>query len=347
MAESGIYVYVSHQGSRQISVLRMSPATGELSRIQDVEVNGKAMPMAVTPDRRFLFAALRTEPYSIVSLAIDGASGMLTPLGYAPATESSPYISTDRTGRFLLAAYNPAERSRRAGLISISAISHQGYVFPPHQVIRTPPKTHAILPDPSNRFAFASSCDGDVMARFAFDAATGLLDADPLPPVLVRPGAGPRHFVFHPNNRFMYLLNEYDGSLCTFGYDAHNGSLSEIQISSAVPPEFEAGRVVRAADLHFTPDGQWLYASVRAAPTLAVFRVDGTTGLVTPAGHFATAKEPRGFNIDPFGRYLLAAGLLTNMLVAFRINPETGALAKLAEYPMGDGPNWVEIIRLP
>jgi 6-phosphogluconolactonase (cycloisomerase 2 family) len=34
MAESGIYVYVSHQGSRQISVLRMSPATGELSRFR-------------------------------------------------------------------------------------------------------------------------------------------------------------------------------------------------------------------------------------------------------------------------------------------------------------------------
>ena len=161
MAESGIYVYVSHQGSRQISVLRMSPATGELSRIQDVEVNGKAMPMAVTPDLRFLFAALRTEPYSIVSLAIYGASGMLTPLGNAPATESSPYISTDRTGRFLLAAYNPAERSRRAGLISVSAISQQGYVFPPHQVIRRPRRTRFSpirrIGSPSHRAATVTS----------------------------------------------------------------------------------------------------------------------------------------------------------------------------------------------
>jgi len=79
MAESGMYVYVSQQGARQISVYRMSLSC-ELSKGQDVSVTGKAMPMAVSPDRRFLFIALRTEPYSIASFAIDGANGTLTHL---------------------------------------------------------------------------------------------------------------------------------------------------------------------------------------------------------------------------------------------------------------------------
>jgi len=348
MAESGLYVYVSQQGARQISVLRMSPA-GELNKVQDVSVTGKVMPMAVSPDRRFLYAALRTEPYSIASFAIDGANGMLTHLGEAPAPNSAPYICTDRTGRFLLGAYNPESEgaSRRTGWISVSAIGQHGYVHAPHQVIRTPPKTHAILPDPSNRFAFASSCDGDAMVRYAFDAATGMLDPDPLPPVHVQPKAGPRHFVFHPNYRFMYLLNEYDGSLYGYSYDARNGALSEIQVSSIVPPDFDKERIVRSADLHFTPDGKWLYASGRAPLNLAAFRVDAMTGLLTPAGHTPVAKEPRGFNIDPFGRYLLAAGLQANSLTAYKIDAETGALAKLAEYPTGDGPNWIEFVRLP
>src|SRR3954471_22866240 len=106
MAESALYVYVSQQDARQISVYRMS-SSGELNKVQDIGVTGKAMPMAVTPDRRFLFCALRTEPYSIASFAIDGASGTRTHLGNAPAVESAPYISVDRSGRFLLAAYNP------------------------------------------------------------------------------------------------------------------------------------------------------------------------------------------------------------------------------------------------
>lgn len=347
MPESAMYVYVSQQGANQISVFRMSPASGELNKIQDIAVSGKAMPMAVSPDRRFLFVALRTEPYSIASFAIDGASGTLTHLGNAPAVESSPYIYVDRTGRFLLAAYNPeaAAAGRRTGWISVSAIGPHGNVFAPHQVIRTPPKTHAIQLDPSNRFAIVPSCDGDCMVRFAFDAATGLFDPTPLAPTLVQPKAGPRHFVFHPNNRFMYLLNEYDGSLYTFSYDMRSGVLGELQVSSTLPSNFEKD-VARTADLHFTPDGKWLYTSIRNVPMLVAFKVDAASGLVTPVGHFPAAKEPRGFRIDPFGRYLLAAGLQANTVTAFRIDAESGALEKLAEYPTGAGPNWVEIVRL-
>jgi 6-phosphogluconolactonase len=185
------------------------------------------------------------------------------------------------------------------------------------------------------------------MVRFAFDSAAGLLDADALPPVLVRPGAGPRHFVFHPNDRFMYLVNEYDASLYTFAYDVRKGALAELQTSSAFPPDVERKGSARAADLHFTPDGRWLYVSVRSTLTLAAFKVDVTTGGLTPAGHFPTVDEPRGFNIDPFGRYLIAAGRIANKLAAYRIDPETGALGKLAEYPTAAGPNWIEIVRLP
>ena len=348
MAESGPYVYVSQQGARQISVYRMS-ASGELNKIQDAPVTGKAMPMAVSPDRRFLFVALRTKPYAIASFAIDGANGMLTHLGNAPAPDSAPYIACDRTGRFLLGAYNPEAEAagRRTGWISVSAIGPHGHVQAPHQVIRTPPKTHSILPDPSNRYAFVASCDGDAMVRYAFDAATGMLNLEPLPPVHVQPKAGPRHFVFHPNYRFMYLLNEYDGSLYCYSYDACNGSLSEIEVVSTVPPDFDREKIVRAADIHLTPDGKWLYASGRHPLTLAIFGVDGATGRLTPAGHVPVAKEPRGFNIDPFGRYLIAAGLQTNTLTSYRIDPETGALTKLAEYPTGEGPNWIEFVRLP
>ena len=347
MTESGIYVYVSHQSGRQVAVLRMSPASGELTKLQDIPVKAEVMPMAVSPDRRFLFAALRTEPYSIASFAIDGANGTLTHLGYAPATESASYICADRTGRFLLAAYNPPDRSRRAGLVSVSAIGQHGYVQAPHQVIRTPPKAHAILTDFSNGFVYASSCDGDVMVRYPFDARAGLLNPDALPPIVVRPKSGPRHFVFHPHNRFMYLLNEYDGSICVFSHDARSGALAEVQIASALPPDFDKERNARAADIHFTPDGRWLYASVRSSLTIAVFRVDASTGLLAPAGHFATVDEPRGFNIDPFGRYLLAAGLRANTLATYKIDAETGALTKLAEYPTARGPNWIELARLP
>ncbi len=87
--------------------------------------------------------------------------------------------------------------------------------------------------------------------------------------------------------------------------------------------------------------GMYVYVSHQGARQIS------TTGRVTPAGHVPVAKEPRGFNIDPFGRHLLAAGLQANTLTSYRIDSGTGALTKLAEYPTADGPNWIEFVRLP
>ena len=353
MTEGGVFVYVSQHGSEQISALRMSVETGELTAIQTVAVTGKVMPMAVSPDSRFLYAALRSSPlWAVASLAIDRDNGTLTLLGTTPAFDSIVYLSTDRTGRFLFAANNP-HHADRAGSLTVNAIGQQGFVQAPYEVFRTPPKLHAALADPSNRFVFATSCDGDAIVRYPFDAATGLLGPDPMPPVLVEGGRGPRHLQFHPNNRFLYLVNEYDASVCVFGYDMGSGNLSEIQIVSAQPPGYVPGErrgrgiSAAAADLHFTPDGRWLYVSVRGSLTMAAFLVDPATGRLTSAGHFPMPKEPRGFSIDPFGRYLFAAGDASNNLISYSIDPGSGALTRIAEYPMGDGPNWVECVRLP
>ncbi len=346
MSTSGIYVYISEQGSRQIAVFRMSSEDGALTKIQDVAVSGTVMPMAVSPDRRFLYAALRSEPYSFASFAIDSQTGLLTHLGYTDAPDSIIYIRTDHTGRYLLSACNLPIGSRRTGLIALNPISPHGCVLSPSEVIRSSPKLHSIQADPSNRWVMAASCDGDAILRYAFDAVTGQINPEGLPPVLVLPKSGPRHFVFHPNKRFMYLVNEYDASVCTYRYDIHKGSLIEIQTSSALPPNFDINKHGRAADLHFTPNGKWLYVSVRASRTLAVFKVDPVTGMLTSTGHFETVNEPRGFNIEPLGRYLVAAGLLSNSLATYSIDSTTGQLAKLAEYPTGDGPNWVECVRL-
>ncbi|REE75490.1 6-phosphogluconolactonase [Rhodococcus wratislaviensis] len=355
MSEGSFRAYLAH-GSRKISVLSFSPTSGKMVQLQDVVVNGDDVPedvragrfmaLAVSPDRRFLYATNRTAPYSFRSFAIDGTDGTLTYLGDAPAVESSPYITTDRTGRFLLAAYNPPDRRRRTGFVSVSAINN-GFIQPPHQVIHTPPKTHGILPDASNRFVLAPACDGDVLVRFTFDEATGLLNPNELAPIVVRPESGPRHFVFHASNRYLYMLNEYDGSVYAYSFDPRDGAMSEIQIASVRPAEVDKDVNPRAGDLRITPDGKWLYAAVRVNCTIAAFAVDQITGRLTPAGHFPVDKEPRGFNIDPFGRYLIANGLMTNTAVTYEIDQNTGALTRVAETPTMEDPNWIEFVRLP
>lgn len=335
---SGLFVYISSAESREIGVYTLDPANGDLTHVESVQVSGGVFPLAVSPDRRFLYAALRTEPYSVVSFAIDAQSGRLTPLGAAPLPDSTAYISTDRTGRYLFAASYPGHK------LSVSPIGAQGFVQPTQSVLRTELNAHCVLADPSNRFVFCTSLGSNVVMQFRFDAASGCLTANSPATVSVAPGAGPRHMAFHPNNRFVYLLNELDASLYAFEMDAPSGTLREIQTVSAQPEE----RLEKpaAADLHLTPDGSFIYASVRTSNTLAAFRVDAVTGRLEPAGQFATEEMPRGFNIDPFGRYLVCVGQRSNAATVHAIDPQTGALTALRSYPVGKSPNWVEIVRL-
>ena len=333
-------VYVSNADSREISVLSLDLSTGELEPIETLTVSGSVMPLAVHPDRRTLFAALRSEPFSVACFAIDPASGRLTHLSTVPIAASVPSIATDRSGRFLLCC------SFHSSLLAVYPIGPGGFVqAEATQIIPTRPRAHAIRVDSANRFAYVPCRDGDLVHIFRFDAATGLLEPAIPPAVHTRPGAGPRHFFFHPNNLFFYLLNEHDGSLNAYHRDLRTGALTEIQSVSAVPPGF-SGKP-SAADLHITPDGRFIYGSVRGSSTLACFQIDSASGKLTAAGHFETETEPRGFIIDPRGQFLLAAGQKSHHLTVYRIDGANGALQPLKRYPMGKAPNWIEIVPLP
>ena len=158
------------------------------------------------------------------------------------------------------------------------------------------PKAHSIRVDADNRHVLVPTLGNDRVNQFTFDAATGRLTPNTPPAVEVTANAGPRHFVFHPGGARVYVLGELDGHVYAFDYDAGRGTLAHTQTISALPPDF-SGKP-SAADLHITPDGRFLYASVRATSTLAGFRVDPVSGALTAIGSVPTERQPRGFNID-------------------------------------------------
>jgi 6-phosphogluconolactonase len=329
-------VYVANADSREIIVLSMR-ADGALAPVERVRVAGTVMPLAVAPGSRFLYASLRSEPFSVACFAIDRASGRLSYLSSAKLPDQMCYIATDKTGRFLLSA------SYQGSLIAIHAIGAEGRVQPePIQILATRPNAHAIMTDPSNCFLFASSLGGDIVMQQRFDAATGKIASNSPAEIATAPGAGPRHFVFHPNRRWLYLLNELDATVNAYGFDSAAGLLSPLQTVSAMPPGSQAKP--SAADIHVTPDGKFLYASERTTSTLAAFRIDAQTGRLSPLGNTPTETQPRGFAIDPRGAFLLAVGQQSHHLTVYAIDRETGRLDERARYPMGQNPNWVEIV---
>ena len=329
--------YVSCADSREIQVLELNSITGDVQAIQKVPTGGMVMPLAVSPDRSHLYAALRSAPYSVLSFAIAPQRGLLSLVGNTPLPDSVPYIATDRTGTHLLAA------SYGGHHVVVCRIGADGVVEAPHEQVQTEPNAHAIVPDPSNRFVFVPCLGAHAVMQFRFDETDGTLLPNTPATVPMKKGAGPRHFVFHPGGRHAYLLGELDASVTAFDFDDASGTLAPIQTVSAMPAGFP--ETPWAADLHLTPDGRFLYASERRSSTLAIFAV-GSDGRLEPAGNCPTEREPRGFAIDPTGRHLLAVGQASHSLTSYAIDRETGWLTETRRFAMGRNPNWVEIVAL-
>jgi len=335
-------VYVSNADSAEIYVMHLDGATGAATLEQQVPLPGTVGPLAISPNRRFLYAALRSQPFSAASFAIDPANGRLRLMSTVPLPDNMAYVSVDRTGRFLLGA------SYSGNQISIHPIDAHGLVdAQPVQVTPTPPRPHSILTDPANRHLFVPSLGGDLILQFRFDQATGRATPNVPASVAARAGAGPRHFTFHPRHRFAYCTNELDASVTSYRYNATTGTLAPIGTETLLPPDFHATGPFAAADIHVTPNGRYLYATERASHTIGAFQVDEQDGSLAPIGHSPTEQQPRGFNIDPRGRFLLAVGQKSNSMSLYAIGETTGALALQQQYPMGRAPHWVEIIDLP
>ena len=338
-ASAATWVYVSNADSQEISVLELDRSQGTVKPVETVNVGGQVMPMAVSPDKRFLYAALRSQPFRVTSFAIDPGTGKLRKLGEAPLADSMANIDTDATGTWLFAASYPGHK------ITVNSIDKEGKVGAIQQLVPTAPNAHAIHADANNRFVLATSLGGDNVSAWRFDATTGRLTPNEPALTTTPPKSGPRHIVWDKAQRYAYLLNELDASLQVFAWDGAKGTLQPLQSTTTLPAGF-TGKPW-AADIHLSPDGRHLYASERTSSTLSTFRVDAATGKLQPLGQTPTEKTPRGFAIDSSGRFLIAAGQESHSVSVHPIDPATGALGTPKQLPVGKNPNWVEIVDFP
>ena len=357
-ALAGTFVYVSNADDGDISTYSMQP-DGTLLLGARVKVASVVMPLAVSPDRRFLYAASRSKPFSVHAYAINPGTGALTHLSTTPTADSFPYISLDKTGRFLLGA------SYGGHVVSVNAVGADGRVAAePLQVIPVGRNAHSIRVDESNKFAYVPTLGSDEIFQFSFDAKSGRLSSNTPAVYLMKPSTGPRHFVTSGDNRFLYVVSELQGTVTTFALDAKTGLLSEVSAASGLPPDSKLvtgaprGAVgganappprntdndIWAADIHLTPNGRFLYISERTSSTLGAFSVDGASGKLSYLSSTPTEPQPRGFAIDPKGRFLVATGEKSETISIYAIDQASGALKFLGKYPAGKGANWVEIV---
>ena len=337
------FVYVSNAGTKDINVFAMNRDNGELTALDKTPVPGTdktslaSLPMALAPNKRFLYAQLRGEPYPVSSFSIDHTSGKLTVVDTMPLVDQMAYINVDKTGKRLLGASYVGAKVAVYPIDALYTVEEK-----PIQVIDTKPKAHCVYIDAGNKNVYVPVLGADYVMQFKFDAAKGTLTPNDPPTVATKEGSGPRHFTIHPNGKWGYLITETTATIGTYNIDKDKGTLTEVAFVDT--GDWNKKDSAAASDIHVTPDGKFLYGAVRTTSMLHGYKIDQEKGTLTPIGKWSTEKTPRGFNIDPRGKFLIAAGMDSGSVTVHAIDASSGELKTVKQYPVGQQPNWIEIV---
>jgi 6-phosphogluconolactonase len=336
LAELTLYIGTyTNTNSEGIYIYRMDQLTGALRHAGSIRSENPSF-LAIDPAKRFLYAVNETPTGAVSAFRIDATTRQLTALNQQPSEGADPcHLMVDQRGKsLLLANYTggnvavlPIQRDGSLGAAS-DIKQHEG--SGPREQQKSA-HAHCIKLDRANRFAVAADLGSDKVMIYRFNPLSGKLEPGQQPSATLHPGAGPRHLTFHPNGKFLFVINELDSSLTTFKYDPAKGTLTAFETVSTLPRDFTGTSY--CADIHVSKSGRFLYGSNRGHNSIVVFAIDPRTARLSLVEHVSTeGKWPRNFVIDPGGRFLLVANQHTNNVVVFHINAKTGRLT-----PTGTG----------
>lgn len=346
--------YVNGKGEG-IYTLSLHPETGALGAPRLAAPSTNPSFLALDAPRQRLFAVNELEqwhgfPGGAVSAFAIQPDGSLQRISQRLSGGAAPcYVSLEPGAQAVLVANYVTGTVARLSLTPEGALRPPSSVFGhqgsgPHADRQAGPHAHSILVDPSGQWALAADLGADMLYLYRL-AHSGL---QPFGAVQLRPGSGPRHFVFSLDGRHLYLANELDSTVSFFTFHPEIPHLAHMQTVSALPvtqPPTGRGKADALtpasqtngyaqeapipntlAHIHLHPSGRFLYASNRGHNSLAVFAV-ATDGTLTPRGHVPSGgRTPRNFAITPNGRFLIAANQDSDNLVVFSVNHESGWL---------------------
>lgn len=356
-----IFVYIgtyTSEGGEGIYICRMDPESGRLEKIG--KVKNIINPSFLTVDSRQcnLYAVNEVSFFAgekagaVSAFSIDDKSGELTFLNSKSSKGAGPcHLSLDKRDRYVFVA------NYVGGSVCVLSVDDDGSLGEPADFVQHKgssinperqerPHAHSVVVEPNNRYVYVADLGLDKVMIYNFDSNRGKLTPNDQPYVKTKPGAGPRHFTFHPNGKLAYLINELDSTIVAYAYDEHKGFLKEMQTVSTLPENFRG--INYAADIHAAPSGRFLYGSNRGHDSLVIYQVDERTEILKYIGHKHTlGKFPRNFTIDFLGKFLLVANQRSNNVVSLRINPETGLLESTGYELRVPSPVCVKIVSFP
>ncbi len=325
--------------SKGIYVYKFDTQTGKVVLEQVAEGVKDPSYLTVSADQRFVYAVNEShnpKGDSVSAFKFDSYSGKLNYINKLPTYGNDPcYVSVDKHNKNLFVAnYSsgnlvvyPLKANGSIG-DSLQTIQHTGGSVDATR--QKSPHVHAVILSPDEKYLFADDLGTDKVYEYSYQPnAKQPLKPAAQPTVTVEPASGPRHLVFTKDAKHAYLAQEISAKIRVFNYA--DGKLVSIQNIDMETPDFKG--INGAADIHLSPDENFLYASNRGeANDIVVYKVDKTTGKLTFVQRQSTfGNAPRNFAIDPTGNFLLVANQNTDDVYTFKINKTTGKLTRTGE----------------
>ncbi|HYK77487.1 MAG TPA: lactonase family protein [Daejeonella sp.] len=334
----------THTGkSKGIYVYEFDSRTGNF--------NYKSSALGIENPSYLTISANRTRVYAVnennqgngglSAFSFNSLTGELTFLNQQNSMGDDPcYLSTDQQGKYVFVAnYSGGSLSvfgiEPDGALSnaLETIHYSGHSI--HKIRQEKPHIHAAVLSPDSHFLLVTDLGTDQIYCYQIDETSQKPLFKPPAVTPVKPGSGPRHLCFHPNGKYVYLIQEISGEISVFNY--LNGKLSILQSLSMLNPDFngDAG----AADIHISPDGRFLYASIRGnSNEILIYSINSNGELQYVARQAALGKTPRNFAIDPEGNYLLVANQNSHEIVIFKRDQQSGLLSPTGKTIKADSP---------
>ncbi len=323
-----IGTYTKGCDSKGIYLYEFDTATGEAKQKSSTENVVNPSFLTLSKDKKFVYTTNEDGDNSKVSaFHFDSNKNQFTFLNSRRSEGNDPCHIINDDQNVIVANYT-------GGNITVFGKNSDGTIGKHKQVMKHEVQTvntdkpetshmHMLQLSTDRKYLIASDLGKDYLYVYRYnpEAKSAVLEFSFL--ARVKHASGPRHFTFSTDGKFVYLLNELDGTLLVFKY--REGELEFIQETTVVAKDFKGK--TSAADIHISADGKFLYATNRGdANTISCFEIKKNGKLRLKQTISTLGKGPRNFTIDPTGSFLLVAHQFTNDVVIFKRDKTTGEL---------------------
>lgn len=347
-----------------IYLLDVDAQSGELTNRKLVAKTPNPSWISIHPSKKYLYAISEVTNFdggngSVSAFAIDAASGELTLLNTVSSAGAGPaHMSLDAAGKFALvanyvggsiavlpigadgrlgSAVDVHQDVGSAGATHATSVHYENFAISGHDK----PHAHMIAADPSNKFVLNTDLGQDRIYVYRFDAASGKLTPNG-EPVSLPSGDGPRHFAFHPNGRWLYLLCEESSTIVFFHFDPGSGTLTAEEVVYAMPPGF-AGTSF-GSEIQVSADGKFLYSANRLHDTISICSIADDGRLTWLSEQSTIGDYPRHFAIEPSGNFLFVCDQRSDCVTSFHVERATGMLTFIGRYTAVGSPAMIAFL---